>query len=354
MNNHVLFSVIIPFYGGENYIQQAVESVLDQPYKYIEIILVNDGSPTGADKCEYLANLDKRIKYYVKNNEGTGAARNYGIKKASGDWLAFLDQDDVWTRDFLTDDVVKRLGKNDVVGFSHYCCNNDFTRGNLIKVEERCISGGGEAAQTCSKHHSSFFYSRKLLENTDIRYALTRHEDVIFLQKALYMAERITFIDKVMFLYRNNFSSQTHQYQKVSSIYGPLLKSWRELLSWHLENHSTDVHTIKTIKHMICVYAIEAVEMLYRTGMKEEDAEPVIDRYFCRDFLDNYKTMLLSENRIKEIGFYYEHRQAFIKEQRRIGKRQNIRMKLRNSRFLQAMNDRKKYKSVIPKGIYTT
>lgn len=64
------------------------------------------------------------------------------------------------------------------------------------------MCGGGKIAQEYCNHHSSMFYRRKFLIDDDIKYALTRHEEVIFLQKALYLANKIRFIDRVMFLYR--------------------------------------------------------------------------------------------------------------------------------------------------------
>ena len=147
----------------------------------------------------------------------------------------------------------------------------------------------------------------------DIKYALTRHEDVIFLQKALYLANKIRFIDRVMFLYRNNYLSETHRKQKAEELYGPLLNSWKGLLEWHKELHSDDIDTIKVVKHMICVYAIEGMEMLYQREIDENVAEKIIDEYFCRDFLENYENIVLSDNRRIEIGEYCLHKNEFIK-----------------------------------------
>lgn len=82
-NNKELISVVIPFYNGEKYIVQAVESVLNQPYKNLEILLINDGS-SGRKCCECLAEKDNRVRYFYEENEGIGATRNYGITEARG------------------------------------------------------------------------------------------------------------------------------------------------------------------------------------------------------------------------------------------------------------------------------
>ena len=153
-----------------------------------------------------------------------------------------------------------------------------------------------------------------------------------------------------MFLYRNNPLSETHRKQRPELLYGPLLESWRELLNWHCIKHPNDTETISVIKHMICVYAIEAVEMLYQTGRNEMEAEFIIDKYFCRDFLDNYRTILLSDNRVKQISFYYDNRQEFIIQQRKRGKVKIWKNRLKKWMLFRMIND-KKYRTVLPKGI---
>jgi len=347
-------SVVIPFYKGERYINEAVNSILDQPYKDIEIVLINDGSPTGEEVCLEIANSDSRVKYFTKPNEGIGATRNYGIERASGNYLAFLDQDDVWVKGFLNEDTVESImNGGDVIGFSFFNTNNNFSRGNHVRMQPTEVFGGKDAAQECKNHHSSMFYSRTLLKNKDVRYALTRHEDVIFLRKALYVAKRITYIDRVMFLYRNNYTSETHRKQKTEELYAPILNSWKELLAWHERNYADDKETIQTIKHMICVYAMEGVEQLYQSGISKEEAEIVIDKCLCRDYLDNYQNLCLSENRIQQIGRYYNDRGAFIREQHKLGRKNRILNYLKHSTCFRKLNDFKKYSVKLEKGLYT-
>lgn len=348
-----LISIIIPFYKGEKYIVQALESVLNQPYMNLEVLLINDGSPSGTAICESASTIDPRIQYFFKENEGIGATRNFGIEHANGEWMAFLDQDDVWVKNFLTDETVNLIvNAGDVVGFSYYACNHNFSRGNLVRMEGRTIPGSGEAAQSCKNHHSSMFYRKTVLSDQDIRYALTRHEDIIFLQKALYVAKHITYVDKVIFLYRDNELSETHRKQSVESFFVPVLNTWKGLLNWHLLKHPDDEGTIKTVKHMICVYAIEAVENLYKSGMNEAEAESFIDNYLCRDFLDNYKSLVLSENRLRQIGLYYDKRQEFILKQRKNRVRDKRNSLLKKYPLFRILNDYKKYREVLPKGLY--
>ncbi|MGH7886106.1 MAG: glycosyltransferase family 2 protein, partial [Thermodesulfobacteriota bacterium] len=98
-SNKPLISVIIPVYNCEKYLGEAVESVLEQTYKPMEIIVVNDGS---TDQSEKVAkNYLEHIKYFYQNNFGIGAARNKGIELSTGEYLSFLDSDDIWVKDKL-------------------------------------------------------------------------------------------------------------------------------------------------------------------------------------------------------------------------------------------------------------
>lgn len=95
-------SVIIPIYNVEKYLNKCVESVVNQTYKNLEIILVDDGSPDKCPQiCEEWAKKDNRIKVIHKQNGGLSDARNYGINKSSGDYLIFIDSDDYISLDCI-------------------------------------------------------------------------------------------------------------------------------------------------------------------------------------------------------------------------------------------------------------
>jgi glycosyltransferase involved in cell wall biosynthesis len=87
-------SVIIPFYNGVEWLCEAVQSALDQTYDNIEIIVINDGSKE--DVSEFLKKFVSKIIYFYQENKGASSARNLGIKNATGDFIAFLDSDDIW------------------------------------------------------------------------------------------------------------------------------------------------------------------------------------------------------------------------------------------------------------------
>lgn len=89
-----LVSVVIPFYNGVEWLTEAVQSVLDQTYGNFEIIVVNDGSKE--DISEFLARFGDKIIYKFKENGGAASARNLALKITRGDYIAFLDSDDIW------------------------------------------------------------------------------------------------------------------------------------------------------------------------------------------------------------------------------------------------------------------
>jgi glycosyltransferase involved in cell wall biosynthesis len=94
------FSVVIPLYNKANHIQRAIDSVLNQSIQNFECIVVNDGSTDDSEKV--VENYkDERVKLINQDNGGPASARNRGIKEAKGDFIAFLDADDEWEKNFL-------------------------------------------------------------------------------------------------------------------------------------------------------------------------------------------------------------------------------------------------------------
>ncbi len=89
-------SVIVPIYNSEKYISECIESILNQTYENFELILIDDGSKdSSGDICRKYENQDKRVRYIYKENGGVSSARNYGIQCAKGDYIVFVDSDDI-------------------------------------------------------------------------------------------------------------------------------------------------------------------------------------------------------------------------------------------------------------------
>ncbi|MNX13478.1 putative glycosyltransferase EpsJ [compost metagenome] len=94
------FSIIIPLYNKEHFIENTIQSIMNQTFQDFEIIVINDGS-TDRSEEKLLQFKDSRIQYFSKKNEGASVTRNYGIEKANADFITFLDADDYWYPTFL-------------------------------------------------------------------------------------------------------------------------------------------------------------------------------------------------------------------------------------------------------------
>lgn len=102
-----LISIIIPAYNAENTIATTIESALNQTYKYFELIIIDDCSKdkTGQIIDEYCKKDERIVKYSNEKNCGVAYGRNFGVSKAKGEWIAFLDNDDIWKEDKLEKQV---------------------------------------------------------------------------------------------------------------------------------------------------------------------------------------------------------------------------------------------------------
>jgi glycosyltransferase involved in cell wall biosynthesis len=121
-------SVILPIYNGERYLDEAIESVLSQTYAHYEIIAVNDGSRDRSAAIVRKHLPSERIKYIEQANQGVASARNTGIEQSSGEFITFLDQDDLWLPQKLEKQVAFMESHSDVA---------------LVHSRVECIDGAG-------------------------------------------------------------------------------------------------------------------------------------------------------------------------------------------------------------------
>ncbi len=111
MSEQIFISVIIPVYNVESYLEQCIDSVLNQTYPHFELILVNDGSKDNSGKiCDCYAAKDARIKVIHKDNSGVSDSRNQALSLAKGDYICFVDSDD-WVNDTYLSDMVNASDK---------------------------------------------------------------------------------------------------------------------------------------------------------------------------------------------------------------------------------------------------
>lgn len=213
-----LISVIVPIYNTEEYLRICIESILNQSYKNIELLLINDGSSdSSAEICREYLHKDKRCYYFEKENGGLSDARNYGIERATGEYISFVDSDD-----FLMDLALEKLhatallGEADlVVGGFCYFDSPDFylfdkkVFGNspiTIVEKEFAINQMDELTDApflCYSTAWGKLYKRSLFEN--IRYPLGKYAEDQFTTWKLYLAaERIAVSNHTIYAYRKN------------------------------------------------------------------------------------------------------------------------------------------------------
>lgn len=117
-----LISIIVPIYKVEEYLDRCVESLVNQTYSNIEILLIDDGSPDKCPQmCDEWALRDSRIKVFHKTNGGLSDARNYGLDRSSGDYISFVDSDDWVAADFievLVNNIEKEKADISIIGFT--------------------------------------------------------------------------------------------------------------------------------------------------------------------------------------------------------------------------------------------
>ena len=110
-----LLSVIVPVYNMEEYISKSIDTVLNQTYKDIEVILIDDGSTDNSgDICEMIREKDNRVKVYHQKNQGSMVARDKGISEASGEYITFFDGDD-WIEAEMYETLLNKIGDADMV-----------------------------------------------------------------------------------------------------------------------------------------------------------------------------------------------------------------------------------------------
>ena len=202
-----LISVIIPVYKVEKYLCRCVDSVLEQTYTNMEIILVDDGSPDNCPvMCDEYARQDSRVKVIHQENAGLSGARNAGIDMAQGQWLAFVDSDDYLAAGFL-----ERLYQACVdTGSSLSVCRWEYVRGETIPEHgtgETRVYTGREMLANLYVPDGAYFvvawnklYRKELFE--DIRYPLGRiHEDEATTYRIYDKVKKAAYVDRSLYGY---------------------------------------------------------------------------------------------------------------------------------------------------------
>lgn len=216
------FSIIIPVYNVEKYLDDCVRSVLAQSYRDYEIILVDDGSRDGSGTlCDTLAAKDSRIRVIHQENQGLSGARNTGMAAAEGEYLMFLDSDDWWRGGNVLETVARRLERTgaDVLSFSYQKIYGNQTDPSYFGDAPDAPADLTPAESAAYMRQHSLWIAGA--PDKAIRRSLTAEydlafrpgiisEDVDWTMRLAMAARRFDFINEVVFLYRQRTGSISH------------------------------------------------------------------------------------------------------------------------------------------------
>ena len=218
-------SVIVPVYNLETYIRQCLESVLNQTYQNLELIVVDDGSSdASAAVCQEMAAADNRLKVIENMHDCQATARNTGVRQADGDYIIFLDGDDFWADNRALERLVKRLERThaEVLNFSYVkYWEKDDRREPYFTVDDMpaCDTRDGQLKYLFD--HGLFIASpcNKIIARRIFNDGLTfaegvYSEDVAWSAELLQAARSFDYVNENFYMYRQREGSSRYSYSE--------------------------------------------------------------------------------------------------------------------------------------------
>ena len=291
------FSIIVPVYNVEKYLPKCLDSLINQTYKNIEIICINDGATDNSAQIldEYSKN-DDRIKIINQENKGVSIARNIGINSATGDYILFVDSDD-WLDVHTCEIINKNIGA-ELISFNAYFVKNN----ERIEGIKKNISSvfRGEMWSIC--------YNRNFLNINNIRFPnnIKIAEDHIFKLQALVKAENIKIINDYLYYY---LSDRINSSSKVKSVITDNLKAYKYTIEQEWFKNTCDEK-----KRLIIDFWVKLIKgTLLNIDTKWIDNNEL--NAFCREIntSDCGIKFFILLNKFKVFGIYKKLIRPFIK-----------------------------------------
>ena len=265
--NNPLISIIVPVYNSEKYIKECLDSIVDQTYSNLEIIIINDGS---IDKSlEIIKSYkDKRIILISKENGGVSSARNEGLKQATGDYVIFVDSDDYFTNNNAIESVVRDATGCDIVKYGYVTStNNKKIEDGLIKILKKSYeSGESFLLDTLNKKKDygwyvwQYMYKRSLWKGIAFQ-NIEIFEDLSINYKVILKAKKVHINNVCIYTYRENNESITKNVTFNKCI--QLLNTTKEVI-----NNVNSLNISKELKTLLnnnfaCGYVTELMVVDY-------------------------------------------------------------------------------------------
>ena len=301
--NECKLSIIVPVYGVEKYIDKCLNSLVKQSLKEIEIIVVNDGTKDNSQKIidKYVKKYPDKIKSYIKENGGQGSARNYGLKKASGEYIGYVDSDD-----FVEKDMYKKLynkakeNNYDIVVCGNYNVSEDYQNKNIdafinnYNTDLENIFFGKMAVW-------NKIYKRDILIKNKLEFKeKVWYEDLAFTLKAIMNSNTFAFIDEPLYDYLIREGSTMNNSNVKRNL--EILEAFNDILSYIQHNKKEEYFSkieFLAIDHIYISAIVRVLKAEADDKVKRETINKLID-YMNKKF-PNYKNNkyinTLSKNR---------------------------------------------------------
>lgn len=234
-------SVIVPIYNVEPYIHECIDSIINQTYPHLEIILVDDESPDNCPAiCDTYAAMDSRIKVIHKKNGGLSDARNAGLDIATGEYIGFVDSDDWIEKDmfeYLLNGILKYNADIAV-------CNLFYATQYRYTVKNICpdkVLTSYEALEAMFNDQIECYAWNKLFKRSvwgEVRYPLGKNfEDMLTIYKPIDQAQNIVFLEEAKYYYRQRSDSisGTRDYKNRKHIYQAVCDRYEDVISKYPE-----------------------------------------------------------------------------------------------------------------------
>ena len=237
-----MISIIMPVYNSEKYVSEALESVCNQSYQNWELLIVNDGSTDDTPKLidEY-AKKDSRIKVFHRKNEGVSMARNFALNQICGDYVTFIDSDDVYHVERLErmTQVFERHADCDIVFSRHKEFTGELNKDEIIGSEKTMINNDNILKRVISDSRNQFMCNTMLKAEiakkekfAPIRFA----EDFCYIRDCACHCKQMAVLDEVLYFYRrDNENAMTSHFfsEKYISDYMKLVENVYEFCKNH-------------------------------------------------------------------------------------------------------------------------
>ena len=205
-------SIIIPAYNRNDFLTQAVQSVLSQTVTELEVLVVDDGSTD--DSRRVIENIhDERLRYFYKQNGGVSSARNFGLARATGEYVCFLDSDDFWSSSYLEIMLQKMVENPDYE--AAYCMRTLlFPDGREVPSYQKEYCMSGRLTENLFKKSfiqtSTLCFKRTVLQGLFFDESLSNAEDADMWLK-VSMRTKFLFVPDIQITYREGFGNSSHQ-----------------------------------------------------------------------------------------------------------------------------------------------